>query len=30
MREQLSDDYQYLLDKERLYHKTVDDFKRVR
>uniref|UniRef100_A0A0M3HVB8 Coiled-coil domain-containing protein 93 n=1 Tax=Ascaris lumbricoides TaxID=6252 RepID=A0A0M3HVB8_ASCLU len=29
IREQLSDDYQYLLDKERLYHKTVDDFKRV-
>uniref|UniRef100_A0A914ZLW8 Coiled-coil domain-containing protein 93 n=1 Tax=Parascaris univalens TaxID=6257 RepID=A0A914ZLW8_PARUN len=28
IREQLSDDYQYLLDKERLYHKTVDDFKR--
>ncbi|VDK43842.1 unnamed protein product [Anisakis simplex] len=28
-REQLSDDYQYLLDKERLYHKTIDDFKKV-
>ncbi|VDM41489.1 unnamed protein product [Toxocara canis] len=30
MRERISDDYQYLLDKERLYHKTVDDFKKVR
>ncbi|MFH4975627.1 hypothetical protein AB6A40_002336 [Gnathostoma spinigerum] len=26
-RDKISDDYQYLLEKERLYHKTVDDFK---
>lgn len=26
-RDRVSDDYQYLLEKERIYHKTVDDFR---